>query len=141
MSNRVARVRELLKRELSELIQRDFVFPGVLVTVNDVDMTPDLKNAHVFVGIIGDPGQKRKVVAELNAKHGPIQKKVSQRVVLKYTPKISFRSDDSVERGVRVVALMDQLDEICPPATGDGNGDDANESSPPASAPSKTDEP
>ena len=105
-----------MKRELSVVIQRDFSFPGVLVTINDVDMTPDFKNAHVFIGIIGDPGQKRRVVAELNAKHGMIQNKICQRVVLKYTPVISFRSDDSIERGVKVVALMDQLEELCPPA-------------------------
>jgi ribosome-binding factor A len=118
MSKRIAKVKELMKRELSELIQRDFSFPGVLVTINDVDMTPDFKHAHVFVGIIGDPGQKRRVVAELNAKHGAIQNKICRRVVLKYTPVISFRSDDSIERGVKVVALMDQLEELCPPAVG-----------------------
>lgn len=133
MSKRVARVTELLKRELSELIQRDFAFPGVLVTVNDVDMTPDLKNAHVFIGIIGGEGEKKRVVAELNARHGAIQRKVSQRVVLKYTPVITFRSDDSVERGVRVVALMDQLDEICPPAPDGSPGAAALPDPPPAS--------
>ncbi|MDA0813363.1 MAG: 30S ribosome-binding factor RbfA [Verrucomicrobia bacterium] len=127
MSKRIAKVKELMKRELSELIQRDFSFPGVLVTINDVDMTPDFKHAHVFVGIIGDSGQKRRVVSELNAKHGAIQNKISRRVILKYTPVISFRSDDSIERGVKVVALMDQLEELCPPAV-EVEGDDSTAS-------------
>ena len=105
-----------MKRELSELIQKDFSFTNVLVTINDVDMTPDLKNAHVFVGIIGEDRQKEEVIEKLNAKRGMLQSKISRRVVLKYTPQLFFKLDGSVERGVRVVALMDQLDEICPPA-------------------------
>ena len=116
MNNRMAKVRELMKRELSEILHRDFNFAGVLVTVNDVDMTPDLRNAHAFIGIIGDETQKRKIVDELNNKRGMIQRKISDRVVLKYTPLIHFKSDDSVERGVRVISLMDELDTLCPPA-------------------------
>jgi len=52
MSQRVLRVRELIKRELSTMLTRDFDFPGVLVTVNDVDITPDFKQAHVFIYIL-----------------------------------------------------------------------------------------
>ena len=52
MSQRLLRVRELLKREIGSLLSNDYSF-NALVTVNDVDVTPDLKNAHIFIGIIG----------------------------------------------------------------------------------------
>jgi len=129
MNNRMARVRSLMKRELSEILQKDFSFPGVLVTVNEVDVTPDLRNAHAFIGILGDEVQRRKVVAELNARRGMIQRKIGDRVALKYTPQLHFKCDDSVERGVRVVALIDQLDTLCPPASEGDEASDVDEGS------------
>ena len=53
MSRRQDRVNELLKREISNVIQRDFEFTDSLVTVNGVDVTPDLKEAKVFIGVLG----------------------------------------------------------------------------------------
>lgn len=111
MKNRLVRVRELLKRELSDILSKDFSFDGALVTVNSVDVTPDLRQGHVFLGILGNSQQKRKVMEKLEKKRGFIQKRMSKRIVLKNTPQLHFRQDDSVERGVRVVALMEQIDE------------------------------
>ena len=114
MSNRLARVRELLRREISRCIDRDFEFPGVLVTIHDVDVTPDLKKAHVFVGVVGSEGSEASVLRQLNRKRGQIQNQVARRVVLKFTPRIEFRADHSVERGVRVVSILDSIVEEKP---------------------------
>jgi ribosome-binding factor A len=110
MGRRLDRVNELLKREISAVIMRDFVFPNRLVTVNSVEVAQDLKEARVFVGILGGPGDG--IIADLNQRHGFIQSKVMKRVVLKNTPVLSFRGDTSVERGVDIVNLLDEVEKI-----------------------------
>ena len=57
MSRRMDRVNELLKREISSVVQRDFEFDGSLVTVNAVEVSQDLKDARVFVGVLGGRGR------------------------------------------------------------------------------------
>jgi ribosome-binding factor A len=111
MKNRLVRVNELLQREIGSIIQKDFEFPGVLVTVNGVDVTPDLKQCHVYVGVIGGGPEQEDVVRVLNEKHGLIQKRLMGRIVLKHTPKIAFKLDHSVERGVRITRIMQEIDE------------------------------
>ena len=105
------RVRELMKRELSSVVQRDYEFPDVLVTINDVDVTPDLRQAHVFVGMLGEPQAQRKVLARLQRDAGQLQVKISKRVVLRYTPRLNFKIDDSVERGVKLLSVIQGIDE------------------------------
>ena len=65
MTNRKARVTELIQRELSSILARDHAFPDVLVTVTDVDLTPDFKNAHIFIGVIGPAAKQQAVVDKL----------------------------------------------------------------------------
>ena len=110
MSRRLDRVNELLKREISAVVQKEFDFPGSLVTVNAVEVAPDLKDARVFVGVMGKGNDK--VLAKLNEQHGMIQKRVSKRVVLRNTPVLRFREDASVERGVDIVNLLDEVAQL-----------------------------
>ncbi|CAN5392359.1 30S ribosome-binding factor RbfA [soil metagenome] len=125
MKHRILRVCELLKREVSEVISRDFAFDGALVTVNSVDVTPDLKQAHVFVGVVA--GRKKglageqSVIDRLNKGHGFIQNRMRGRVILKYTPKLHFRLDRSVERGMQIVDLLESIEvpEDAPPTEPD----------------------
>ena len=126
MSQRILRVRELLKREIGTLISQDYSF-NALVTVNDVDVTPDLRNGHVFIGVIGSDQEKTKVVSALNKERGMIQKKISKRVVMKFTPKLHFKSDESIERGVRTLNVIDELDSFdleAPDKSLNSNSDD-----------------
>ncbi len=119
MKHRLKRINELLKREISQLFQKDFVF-NALVTVNDVEITPDLKQATVYLGILGTEGESNDVFNQVNARRGFIQSRISKRVTLKETPQLLFRGDDSVARGSRVISLMDEIeipDEL-PPETG-----------------------
>ena len=108
MARRMDRVNELLKREISAVVQREFEFPNQLVTVNGVEITQDLKEGKVWVGVLG--GKAEPVLAKLNKKHGFIQNRVMKRVVLRSTPVLVFRHDASVERGVDVVQLLDEVD-------------------------------
>ena len=121
MSRRLDRVNELLKREISSVLQRDFEWKGSLVTVNAVEVSQDLKDARVYIGVIG--GHEEKVIHRLNGERGSIQGRVMKRVVLKNTPVLRFVGDDSVVRGVDIVNLLDEVAElpVAPPEEeGDG---------------------
>ncbi|MFR4416372.1 MAG: ribosome-binding factor A [Akkermansia sp.] len=80
MSRRTDKVNELLRREIGTTIQRDFEFPGTIVTVIEVEVTDDLKEGKVWVGVVGkmSPAQ---VLEKLNSRHGLIQSAVAKRVV------------------------------------------------------------
>lgn len=112
MSQRIARVNELLKREISNFVERSFEFPGVLVTIHEVSTAVDLKAAQVFVGVIGSATDSRAIVDKLNRKRGMIQAAVMKRVVLRNTPQLTFKIDDSIERGVKVLDILDEIGEI-----------------------------
>lgn len=116
MSQRLQRVDELLKREISSIVQKDFEWSGQLVSVNSVEVTKDLKEAKVWIGVLG--GEPGPVLDKLSRKNGMIQSKVNKRVTLRNTPVLSFRLDDSAERGVGIVNLLEEVDRL--PTAGDG---------------------
>ena len=109
MKHRQLRVNELVKRELSSIIAREINFEGVLVSVNAVDVTPDLKNAHVFVSILGS-ANGASVIDKLEAHRPILQAELSRHVVLKFTPHLIFHIDDSIERGARVLEILQDLE-------------------------------
>lgn len=110
-SMRLQRVRELLKRTLGEIIARELHSANVgIVTVNDVDISADLHSAVVFVGLLGSNEQKANAVKALKAGRVRIQQILCKTVVLKYTPRLKFVMDDSIERGDRVLKILDELD-------------------------------
>jgi len=110
MKHRRLRVNEVVKRELSSIIAREINFEGVLVSINAVDVTPDLKSAHVFVSALG--GNKGASVIDTLEAHRPaLQTELSRHVVLKYTPHLIFHLDDSIERGTRVLEILEDLEE------------------------------
>lgn len=114
MNIRLLRVNELVKRELSGIIGREVSFDSALVTVNQVDVTPDLKSAHVFVSVLGAES-RASVLTKLEAHRAPFQAELAKRVVLKYTPHLVFHLDNSIERGTRVIKIMQELE---PPKSG-----------------------
>ena len=109
MSQRVLRVSELLKREISTVLERHYRFDGVILTVHDVEATPDLKQCFVYVGIIGKAMSGEFVIDKLNKQRGAIQREVHKRITMKSSPQIFFRLDQSVDRGVRILNAIDNL--------------------------------
>ena len=109
MKHRLLRVNELLKRELSTIITREITFDGVLVTVNQVNVTPDLKQAHVYISVLGKEGQVA-AMAKLEENRVVLQTALAKSVVLKYTPQLVFHLDDSIERGARVFEILQQIE-------------------------------
>jgi ribosome-binding factor A len=109
MKHRIERVCEALKRELGAIILRECDFGPILVTINAVDITPDLKQAHVYVTALGSPGQQRGVLEKLEKSRSHLQSEVAKRVALKYTPHLHFKIDEAMERGTRVLGIMHEL--------------------------------
>jgi ribosome-binding factor A len=108
-------VRELLKREIGEVIRREFpVSEAGLVTVNDVDVAGDLHSAIVFISILGNADQQKRGLSLLTRHRKRIQGLVGRAVVLKYTPTLTFLIDDSVARGNRVLQIIEELEKSNP---------------------------
>ena len=110
MKHRLLRVNELLKRELSTIIAREMNFDGVLVTLNQVDVTPDLKHAHAYVSVLGGKDGQVAAMAKLEENRVALQTALAKSVVLKYTPHLVFHLDDSIERGARVFEILQQIE-------------------------------
>jgi len=109
MKHRLFRVNELLKRELSSIITREVSFDGALVTLNQVDVTPDLKQAHAYISVFGKENQA-SVMAKLEEHRVILQHALAKAVTLKYTPQIVFHFDDSIERGARVFKILQEIE-------------------------------
>jgi ribosome-binding factor A len=115
-SRRLQRVSELLRREMSEIIRRDFAIEEVgLLTVNDVIVAPDLRTATAFVGFVGTKAQRNAAPERLESRAARIQQMLGGHLRLKWTPVVKFVLDDSVERGNRVLAILEEIEK--PPAT------------------------
>jgi ribosome-binding factor A len=111
MKHRLERVNEVIKRELSEIIAREINFTAqTLVTIHGVEISPDLRQCQVFVSVIGKAEHKNRVLSELADHRVALQREMAKRVVLKYTPHLHFKIDDSIERGSRVLEIMQDLD-------------------------------
>ena len=110
MKHRLERVNELIKRELGDLVNREVTFEAALVTVQHVDVTPDLKQAHVFVSVIGSEAEAKAAMSVLHASRAVLQHLLSKRVILKYTPHLHFKLDESIERGTRVISILEQIE-------------------------------
>src|ERR1700685_4179741 len=115
-SLRLQRVRELLKREIGEIIRREIpVGDAGLVTVNDVTVSSDLHSATVYIGILGSAEQQKKGLTELNRHRKRIQGLVGKAVIIKYTPQLRFVIDESLEHGNKVLRIIDELEHTTPP--------------------------
>ena len=109
MSLRLERVRELLKREIGEVIRRELPVNEVgLISVNDIDVAPNLHTATVYVSVLGGDVKKKRAMEALEQHRIRIQGLVAQGVVLKYTPKLRFALDGSIERGNRVLQILEE---------------------------------
>ena len=114
-SRRLDKVNELMKREIGTFVQKEFEWPGTIVSILDVEVTEDLKEGRVWVGVVGrmHPDQ---VLDKLNRNRSDIQRAVSRRVTLRNTPRLTFKHDNSAARGVAMVNLLDDIERNLPKA-------------------------
>ena len=100
---------EVVKRELSGIIAREMTFEDALVSINEVDVAADLKSAHVFVSVLGT-ATGASVIERLEERRPDLQTALARRVVLKYTPHLIFHLDQSIERGTRVIQILQEME-------------------------------
>ena len=96
MSQRLERINELLRREISGVVQREFEFTNALVTISAAEITQDLREAKIFVSVLG--GHSCRVLEQLEQKRGLIQSRIAKRITMRCTPILMFRIDDSASR-------------------------------------------
>lgn len=114
-TRRLDKVNELMRREIGSFVQKEFEWPGTIVSVLDVEITEDLKEGRVWVGVVGRMAPAQ-VLEKLSKNRGLIQKAVSRRVILRNTPRLTFRHDDSARRGVELVNLLEDIEQNLPKA-------------------------
>jgi ribosome-binding factor A len=109
MTGRMRRVNQTLKEVLSEGIG-ELKDPRIgFVTITGVETAPDLSQARVFVSVLGSVRKREASLAGLAAAHGVLQARIARDLRLKRTPQLTFEYDPSVERGVRMTQLIDEL--------------------------------
>jgi ribosome-binding factor A len=114
-SLRKFRVRELLLREIGEILRRTLpVETSGLVNIHDVIMSADLRSATIFVGILGSVAQRKSTGALLHKLGPQIRGELGRNISLRYTPTLRFVMDDSIVEGDRVLAILEQMEKDLP---------------------------
>ena len=108
-SDRMRKVNELLREVLSESLL-DLKDPRIgFVTVTAMRTSPDLRQATVYVSVLGSERKRERSLEGLEAAHGVLQARIANEVRLKRTPTLTFEYDPTVEEGVRMSKLIDEL--------------------------------
>jgi ribosome-binding factor A len=109
MSERMRRVNESVRQVLAEALP-DLKDPRIgLVTITGVVTSPDLRVATVYVSVLGNARKRRATLEGLASAHGLLQAQLARQLRMKRTPELTFEYDLSVERGVRMTQLIDEL--------------------------------
>jgi ribosome-binding factor A len=109
MSERMRRVNQSVREVLSEAVG-ELKDPRIgFVTLTGVETSPDLRHAKVFVSVLGSERKREQTLAGLAAAHGVLQTRLARELRMKRTPTLTFEYDPSVERGVRMSQLIDEL--------------------------------
>lgn len=109
-SHRMERVSELVKREVSEVVQELNLTDCGFVTITAAEISPDLKDGRIFMSVIGSAEQKHRALDTLERQHGHIQHELARRIVLKYTPRLKFVLDETEARASYIEHLLDELE-------------------------------
>lgn len=110
MGERKIRVSELVKREISRIIHERWRSESVKITLTEADVSPDLKRARIYYSVLGGREDAAKAAKLLMSKRGELRRMLGKNVVLKYTPELEFAYDPSIERGMKILSLMDEIE-------------------------------
>ncbi len=114
MSWRTSQVNELLREELSELLLREVKDPRVdhgLVSITEVQTSPDMRHATVYISHFGEEGDRDDVIAGLQHAAPFLHRTMVHRLKMKIVPEFHFRYDPSIERGAHLASLIQQVAE------------------------------
>ena len=107
---RLDRVNQLIKEEISMLLQRELKDPRLgFVTVTEVETSKDLRSAKIFVSVLGDDARWKSSLAALESARGFVRKWLREHLDLRVTPELDFRADRSLEHAARIQSLLKQV--------------------------------
>jgi ribosome-binding factor A len=110
MSQRLDRVDELLRQEIGAVLARSVSDPRIgFVTVTKVETTPDLSQARVWVSVIGTPDERKATMRALEHAMPYVRRVLGDRIRIRRIPALHVRHDDTIERGTRVLKLLDDI--------------------------------
>ncbi|HEY8462520.1 MAG TPA: 30S ribosome-binding factor RbfA [Bacillota bacterium] len=108
--HRIERLRELIKAEFAQMLQRDLKDPRIgFASVTDVEVSNDYSHVKIFVSILGDAAAKAATMEGLESAKGFIRTELGQRIRLRHTPEIHLIADESMERGSRIMKLLHEV--------------------------------
>jgi ribosome-binding factor A len=111
MTQRTQRIDELLRQEIGQALETEVTDPGIgFVTVTRVETSPDLSIARVWCSVIGPTGQRKATLAALRRAMPFVRRRLNAKIRLRRIPELEVRLDDTLERGTRVLHILDQLE-------------------------------
>jgi len=111
MSERTKQLDELLREEIAGIVAREVADPRIgFVTITDVETSPDLRHAQVWVSVIGQQAERDTTIAALGRAMPFVRRELGRRLRLKRIPDLHVRLDDTAERGTRVLRLLHELE-------------------------------
>ena len=113
MTRRTERINDLLREEISELLRREMKDPrlGGLISITEVDVSPDLRHAKVYVSVMGSDEEKTSTFVALRAASHFLQRELRRRVTIRRMPELHFLADNSIAEGARILDLLDKAHE------------------------------
>jgi ribosome-binding factor A len=111
MAHRMERVNTAIQREISEIIQRELRDPRLdeFVSVTEVSVSPDLRYARVFVSSMGGQQKEAQILEALRSAAGYLRTELSKRIRIRRMPELHFQWDNSIEKGDRILRLIDEV--------------------------------
>jgi ribosome-binding factor A len=127
-SRRIERINHLLRQEIAELLTRevkDTTLSTALISITEVETSPDLRNAKVYFSVYGEEDEVQAAGEHLRRASGFLHHNLKERLDLRHTPHLEFVLDRSMERGDRIMRLMRSLEQereqdASPPSAGEG---------------------
>ena len=108
-NHRIQRVSELVKQQVSEIIQGLNLGDCGFVTVTAAEISPDIKEGRIYISVIGSTEQRDRALTALRHRHALVQRELARRVVLRYTPKLQFFLDETELHAQRIEHLLDEI--------------------------------
>lgn len=110
-SNRMIRINDEIKKEISEILRADMKDPrvGVITSVIKVDTTNDLKYCKVYISVLGDDEKKQEVMEAVTKASGYIRSLIANRINLRVTPELKFILDDSLEYSFKIDKIIKDI--------------------------------
>jgi len=106
------RINEVLREVVGAAISNDLSDPRIgFVTVTSIETSPDLRTAKVFVSVLGTDEEREATLEGLRSSHGVLQSRIAAETRMKRTPTLTFRYDDTIEKGVRISELLEGEEE------------------------------